>query len=152
MAPPVLLLLVAALLLAPQSAPVVEAWRLPSPSLNERAVRRRLQPLPGAVYSSPPPTSSSGRPPIEPAEGSSDGSVPLSRVVTPSGYKFKKYDGEAMSKLATQQPWRVVARLSEVALPILRWYALVRSDEVSTNADRSIDRSLRPVLFIHRHG
>lgn len=104
------------LLLAAESG----AWRLPV------LVRPRGSPLQAAVYSS------SGRPPLIDADGGiGDGSsVPLGPVATPPGYKFIPYDGEAISRLAVQQWWRVLARLNEVGLPILRWYSLVRSDEV----------------------
>lgn len=112
---PLLLLLVVALL-----APVVVAWRLPAPSRS--MVRRRTfqsKSLPAALYSAPPPVE---------LDGDGKGAKPL--VAAPAGYKFVKYDGQALSRLATQQWWRVLARLNEVGLPILNWYALVRSDEV----------------------
>lgn len=114
----VMLLLVAALLaLSP-----ARAWRLPSPSSIVGSRRAQSQPLPAALYSSPPP--------VERTDGD-DGSGGKPLVAAPAGYKFVKYDGEALSRLATQQWWRVLARLNEVGLPILSWYAAVRSDEVS---------------------
>lgn len=111
------LLLLAVALLASN----VVAWRLPSPSRRMMVGRRtpQSQSLPAALYSAPPPVE---------LDGDGKGAKPL--VAAPAGYKFVKYDGEALSRLATQQWWRVVARLNEVGLPILNWYALVRSDEV----------------------
>lgn len=115
-----LLLLVNVALLATQLVSIL-AWRLPSPSRS--MVGRQMpqsQSLPAALYSAPPPVE---------LDGDGMGTEPL--VAAPAGYEFVEYDGQALSRLATQQWWRVLARLNEVGLPILNWYALVRSDEVS---------------------
>jgi len=114
------------------------AWRLPSSPVNPFAAATgprgapwvsgpRRQDLPlllpqAAVYSS--------SPPLEPVDGQD---VPLGPVATPAGYKFEKYDGEQISKLAVRQWWRVLARLNGVGPALLSWYAMVRSDEVRSS-------------------
>lgn len=126
--------LLAVLLLLLLLADSALAWRVPVSAPSPPAAQARHPrgsspgPLQAAVYSTP-----SGLPP---SDGSS---VPLGPVATPSGYKFVPYDGEEISKLAVRQWWRVLARLSEVALPITNWYALVRSDEVRS-IDLDVDR------------
>ncbi len=106
------------------------AWRLPSTgprgapwvSGPRRQGLPLLLPLQAAVYSS--------SPPLEPVDGQD---VPLGPVATPAGYKFEKYDGEQISKLAVRQWWRVLARLNGVGPALLSWYAMVRSDEVRSS-------------------
>lgn len=69
----------------------------------------------------------------------------------PTNYQFIQYDGDAISKLAVREWWRVLARFRDVGLPILSWLTLVNFDEMmgqsgSEDRKRIHARKLREML------